>query len=61
MALRPKGSSKPKSQKNVDDEQSRRFIETARALGVDETGKEFEAAFSKIVPPRRKKRNKSAT
>jgi hypothetical protein len=33
--------------------QSERFIETARAVGVDETGKEFERALLKIAPPKR--------
>jgi hypothetical protein len=36
--------------------QSERFIEAARELGVDETGKEFERALSKIVPKRQTKR-----
>jgi hypothetical protein len=31
-------------------EQSERFIEAARAVGVDESGKEFERALSKIAP-----------
>ena len=30
--------------------QSEQFIETAREIGVDETGKEFEQALGKIVP-----------
>ncbi len=34
--------------------QSERFIETARILGVDESGKEFERALKKILPPRKK-------
>lgn len=29
--------------------QRERFIEAARAAGVDETGEEFEKAFAKIV------------
>lgn len=33
--------------------QRERFIETARALGVDETGAEFERALNAIVPPKR--------
>ncbi len=35
--------------------QRERFIEAARKAGVDETGKEFERAFAKIVPPKRTK------
>ena len=30
--------------------QSERFIETARKLGVDESGREFERALRKITP-----------
>jgi hypothetical protein len=42
------------SQKNhtTEAERSRRFIETARELGADETGEEFNRAFKKIVPLR---------
>lgn len=32
--------------------QSERFIETARAIGVDEDGKEFDLALRKIIPRR---------
>ena len=39
---------KPKP-KLTDKEQSERFMETARELGVDESGKEFEKVFRKIV------------
>lgn len=42
---------KPKP-KMTDKEQSERFKETARELGVDESGKEFERALEKIVPRR---------
>jgi hypothetical protein len=41
---------KPKP-KLTDKEQSERFIETARGLGVDESGKEFEIVFQKIGTP----------
>ena len=45
---------KPKPAKDAKDKsQSERFIETARKLGVDETGKEFERALERIVPPKR--------
>jgi hypothetical protein len=40
---------KPKP-KLTDKEQSERFKETARELGVDESGKQFERAVSKIIP-----------
>ena len=42
-----KKKAKPKL---TDKEQSERFKETARELGVDETGKEFERAIGKIIP-----------
>ncbi len=42
----------PKS-KQDDPAQSKRFIETARKIGADETGAEFERAFKKIVPPKK--------
>jgi len=35
-----------------DPEQSKRFIETARHIGADETGEAFRRAFEKIVPPK---------
>jgi hypothetical protein len=36
-----------------DPEQSKRFIEAARALGTDETGEAFERAFEKVARPKR--------
>ncbi len=38
-----------KRQKPID--QRARFIETAKKTGADESGKAFEKAFKKIVPP----------
>jgi hypothetical protein len=35
-------------------EQFKRFVETAKELGVDETGKEFERAFRQLSDKRRK-------
>jgi len=43
---------KPKP-KLTDKEQSERFKETARKLGVDESGKKFEAAFKQVAPKAR--------
>jgi hypothetical protein len=37
-----------------DAEQFQRFVETAKKLGVDESGDSFERAFKKIVPVKRK-------
>jgi hypothetical protein len=36
-----------------DEEQSARFKETARELGVEESGEAFESAFNRIVPSAR--------
>ena len=41
-----KKKAKPRLSKK---EQSARFIEMARTLGVDETGKKFEADFAKMA------------
>jgi hypothetical protein len=39
----------PPKRRMTDAEQRERFIETARELGVDETGEEFERLFRKVV------------
>jgi hypothetical protein len=41
------------ARKKDDAEQSKRFIETARKLEVDENPEAFERAFKKVVPPKR--------
>jgi hypothetical protein len=38
------------------DDQSARFIEAPKKTGADESGKSFERAFKKIVPPTRSKK-----
>jgi hypothetical protein len=43
-----KKKAKPKL---TDKQQSERFKETARELGVDESGTEFDKAFERIVKP----------
>ena len=43
---------KPKP-KPDDKSQKERFIETARELEADESGKAFDRAFKRIVPPKR--------
>jgi hypothetical protein len=48
-ARRPKKAAKKKMTKA---EQSERFIKTAREIGVDESGGEFDTALRKIVPPK---------
>jgi hypothetical protein len=41
---------------NSERDQSARFIEAAKKTGADESGKAFEKAFKKIVPPTRSKK-----
>jgi hypothetical protein len=52
-------ASKPKARgpKSKEKEQSERFIETARELGVDETGKEFERALGSVLKKRKAKQS----
>jgi len=55
MGAKPKtrkAARKTKKSKEAQKTQAERFIETARSIGVDESGKEFERAISKILPPR---------
>jgi hypothetical protein len=47
---------KPKPQLS-DKEQSERFKQTVRELGVDESGEEFERAVGKILQPKNSERN----
>ena len=51
MAEKRKDDPKPKKATR-EKSQRERFIETARAIGVDETGTEFERALERLVPPR---------
>ena len=44
-----------KAKSEPDDKaQKERFIEKARELEADDSGEEFERAFKKVVPPKRK-------
>ncbi len=47
-----KGNKMPKSEKPKSDDakQSERFMEAARKIEADESGKKFEQAFKKIAP-----------
>lgn len=45
---------KSKPRKPDDLQESQRFVETARKLEVDESGKAFESALKKIVQKPRK-------
>jgi hypothetical protein len=40
----------PSKAKRTDPGQGERFIEAARKSGADESGKQFEKVFKKIVP-----------
>ncbi len=56
MDKKPKARSPAKHATKTPEKektQRERFIEAARAIGVDETGKEFEAVLKMIVPKRR--------
>jgi hypothetical protein len=44
---------KKESPKLTDKDQSERFKQTARELGVDESGEKFDKAFEAIVPPKK--------
>jgi hypothetical protein len=56
MPQKSKARASPrKTGKASQKPQRERFIETARAIGVDETGKEFELALKKIA--RKNKQN----
>ena len=41
-----------------DKEQSARFLEDARRLGVDESGKSFQRALKVIAPPNKPRKAK---
>lgn len=45
---------KGKKPKPDDREQSQRFVETAKSLGVDESGKAFDRAVRAVVAPKPK-------
>jgi hypothetical protein len=49
MAEKPKPKASPKPKDKPDQEQSARFIETARELDVDESGDAFEKVIAAIA------------
>ena len=54
MGGKPKAESPekpPKKKKMTAEEQHALFVKTARELGGDEVGEEFEKAFDKVVRP----------
>lgn len=50
--VKAKPKRKPPKPQASSKAQHARFVEAAREAGADETGKEFERAFRKIVPPK---------
>ena len=54
-----KGKRKKRGRKGGPDNpaQSKRFMEAAKALGVDETGKAFNEAMNTILKPKGKTKN----
>jgi hypothetical protein len=58
QARKGPGKVKTKSRsesENSEKTQSERFIETARVIGVDESGREFDLALERIVPSKSKR------
>jgi hypothetical protein len=55
MAQKPKArkATRKTSQAEKQKEQSARFLEAARKIGVDESGKEFDRALKRITQPNR--------
>lgn len=56
------GSGKRKRSRKVKPDnpaQSKRFVEAAKALGLDQSGKAFDAAMDSILKPKDKKRGSS--
>jgi hypothetical protein len=49
---RQKPTTAKRKPKSTDRQQSERFIEAARKLGIFEIGEKFEDAISKVVRPR---------
>jgi hypothetical protein len=43
---------RPKKAKLDNPDQSKRFIDMARAVGVDESGDAFDKAFKKVLRPK---------
>ena len=43
---------KPPKPQAASKAQHARFVKAAQEMGADETGKDFEAVFRKIVPPK---------
>jgi hypothetical protein len=64
MGRKPEAGSpeKPaKKRKMTAEEQHALFVKTARELGGEEVGEEFERAFAKIASPKNRSRPESET
>ena len=44
-----------KKRRDTQEKQSQRFVETARKLESDESGKSFEKTFQAILPKKKRK------
>lgn len=60
MSQKPKarGGARKTGAATAAKTQSARFIETARTIGVDESGKEFDRALRKIIPTQKRRSTK---
>ena len=47
--------------KDTPEAQSRRFVETAKALDVDESGKAFERALNIVIPKQKVVRSRPSS
>ena len=56
----PQSMPKKKDPPLPPNEQFKRFLERAREYEVDESGKAFERAFKKAVPPKKRRRNQTS-
>jgi hypothetical protein len=53
-----RGMDEKRKREPDDKEQSARFLEDARRLGMDESGKSFERVLKKVVPEKKTKPRK---
>ena len=58
VGVRGKRKKRKPTTKQDNKAQSERFIEAAKALGVDETGQAFERALDSVVPRKPVKRKR---
>lgn len=46
----------PKADKSSDPQEYKRFLETAKEVGAEESPEAFDKAFKRVVPPARPKK-----